>query len=209
MRNWVLRGVKKGKVTTRFPYGEPESVSPWSTRPVRTGEGDVTCPADAIEDGEVRMDRCISCGRCSGPFSPEGKIDISVIGRVEKRFRKSFTVFVIDTGSCGACNLEVKTLSNPIYDAHRLGINFTSTPRHADALLVVGTLAEGMKEPLMRAYEAMPEPKLVMAAGTCAISGGILGEGVSGLLKADVLIPGCPPTPFTILDALVKAKGGP
>jgi len=87
----------------------------------------------------------------------------------------------------------------------RFGIFFTNTPRHADALVVMGIMTEGMREAYMRAYDAMPEPKLVIALGACAISGGIFGSGIP---DPDVVIPGCPPAPYTILDALVRAKGG-
>jgi Ni,Fe-hydrogenase III small subunit len=208
MNNWFFRGLKKGRMTSKFPASEPESVSPWSTRPVRAREGLVTCPTDAIAGDSVVMEKCISCGRCSGSFDPEGSVSTSISKKVEPHFRRSFNIFMIDTGSCGACNLEVKALSNPIYDMHRLGIFFTSTPRHADALLVVGVLSDEMKEPLRLAYEAMPDPKLIFAIGACAISGGIIGKGVEEVVQADVLVPGCPPNPFTILDALIKSKGG-
>ncbi len=208
MKNWVLRGLSTRKMTSHFPNGEPESVSPWSTLPVKTGEGFVTCPTDAISNDSVIAERCISCGRCASAFSPDLNIRTAVVKKSESVFRNSFNVFIIDTGSCGACNVEVKALTNPIYDMHRLGIFFTSTPRHADALLVVGVMAEKMKEPLKKAYEAMAEPKLVIAIGACALSGGILGKGIEETLKAEVLVPGCPPSPFTILDALIRSKEG-
>lgn len=195
-------------MTSSFPVGKPESVAPWSTIPVKASEGAVSCPTDAILNDAVIAERCISCGRCSDSFAPGMDVHTSVIKREERTFAKSFTVFMIDTGSCGACNLEVKSLTNPIYDMHRLGIFFTSTPRHADALLVVGVLSEKMRDPLRRAYEAMPDPKLVIAVGACALSGGILGSSIREMLDADVLVPGCPPSPFTILDALSRSRGG-
>ncbi|MBX8637470.1 MAG: NADH:ubiquinone oxidoreductase [Thermoplasmata archaeon] len=194
-------------MASKFPASKPESVSPWSTRPVRIREGTVTCPVDAISGDSVTMEKCISCGRCSDAFSPEGSVSTSTSRISEPRFRRSFNLFMIDTGSCGACNLEVKALSNPMHDMQRLGIFFTGTPRHADALLVVGVLSDEMKEALRLAYDAMPHPKLVFAIGACAISGGILGKGIGEVLQADVIVPGCPPSPFTILDALIKSKG--
>ncbi len=195
-------------MTSRFPGEVPESIAPWSTIPVRAAEGTVSCPTSAILHDSVIPERCISCGRCGDSFAPGMDIHTSIVKRPERTFKESFTVFMIDTGSCGACNLEVKSLTNPIYDMHRLGIFFTSTPRHADALLVVGVLSEKMKDPLRRAYEAMPDPKLVIAVGACALSGGILGSGIREMLDADVLVPGCPPSPFTILDALIRSRDG-
>ena len=207
MNNWFFRGLLKGNMASKFPASEPESVSPWSTRPVRIREGPVTCPVDAISGDSVAMEKCISCGRCSDAFGPEGSVSTSTSRISEPRFRRSFNLFMIDTGSCGACNLEVKALSNPMHDMQRLGIFFTGTPRHADALLVVGVLSDEMKGALRLAYDAMPHPKLVFAIGACAISGGILGKGIGEVLQADVIVPGCPPSPFTILDALIKSKG--
>ena len=89
----------------------------------------------------------------------------------------------------------------------RLGISFKNTPRHADSLLVSGVLTDNMREPLMRAYEAMAEPRVVFAVGACAISGSLLGKAVSDILRIDVTVPGCPPDPFTIMDAVQKARG--
>lgn len=208
MKNWAVRGLSRRRMTTAFPRGEPESVAPWSTIPVKVREGTVLCPADAIHDNSVIAEKCISCGRCSDAFAPGGNVRTVLVRRADGVFRKSFNIFIIDTGSCGACNLEVKALTNPIYDMHRLGIFFTSTPRHADALLVVGVMSENMKEPLKKAYEAMPYPKLVFAVGACAVSGGILGKSIEETLNADVIVPGCPPSPFTILDALLKSREG-
>jgi Ni,Fe-hydrogenase III small subunit len=208
MKSWILTGLRKGVVTTHFPDGDAESVSAWSTRPVRQKEGNVDCPTDAIETDNVNMAKCISCGRCSPQFKPEGDVRIAMPGGSDRTFRRSFHLYLIDTGSCGACNTEVHALSNPVYDLNRLGIFFTNTPRHADALLVVGVLAERMHDVLIAAYDAMPEPRLVIAAGACAISGGIIGRPITDAIQADVLVPGCPPNPFTILDALIKARGG-
>ena len=208
MKSWILSGLRKGIVTTRFPDGDAESVSAWSTKPVRKMEGRVECPADAVEADSVNMERCISCGRCAPQFEPAGDVRIALLSESNRTFRQSFHIYLIDTGSCGACNTEVHALSNPVYDFNRVGIFFTSTPRHADALIVVGVLAERMHDVLIAAYDAMPEPKLVIAAGTCAISGGIIGRPVTGAVRVDVLVPGCPPSPFTILDALIKARGG-
>ncbi len=128
-------------------------------------------------------------------------------------FRRSLHLFLVDVGSCNACNLEVMALANPYYDASRLGIFFTNSPRHADALLVVGVPTDEMVEPLRRAYDALPAPKVVVAVGVCPISGGVFagGRGLRGpldtLVPVDVYVPGCPPTPLNVLDGLLTAIG--
>ena len=120
---------------------------------------------------------------------------------------------VVDAGDCGACLNEVKLLNNPFYNMHRLGFFITPTPRQADILLVVGPVTDHMETPLLKTYEAMPEPKRVMAVGTCALSGGIFGpgfacgSGVSDILPVDMEIPGCPPPPLAILHGLLVLSG--
>ena len=104
-------------------------------------------------------------------------------------------------------------LTNPVYDVQRLGIYFTASPKHADVLLVTGAGAAGMLEPLRQTYEIMPEPKVVLAAGTDAISGGLLGNGyvtasgVADAVPVDVFVPGSPPTPFGLLHGILTAIG--
>jgi Ni,Fe-hydrogenase III small subunit len=120
---------------------------------------------------------------------------------------------VVDAGDCGACLHEVKQLNNPLYNMHRLGIFLTATPRTADVLLVVGPVSENMRGPLLKTYEAMPEPKRVLAVGTCAITGGVFGKsfmsagGVGMVLPVDVEVPGDPPPPLAILHGLLVVAG--
>jgi Ni,Fe-hydrogenase III small subunit len=107
----------------------------------------------------------------------------------------------------------VKQLNNPLYNIHRLGIFFTPTPRTADVLLVVGPVSENMRGPLLKTYEAMPEPKRVLAVGTCAITGGVFGRsfmsagGLGSVLPVDLEIPGDPPPPLAVLHGLLAVTG--
>ena len=207
MKPWVIRGLSRGSVTSHYPGGRPEDVPAWSTTPRRKIDMEVACPTGAIKDGEVDMSLCISCGLCAKSFEPDLDIATSIIRHHDRTFRHSFHLYLFDAGSCGACNSEVKSLSNPVYDMSRLGMFFASNPKHADAIMVVGVLSDGMKDALKRAYEDMPKPGLVFAVGACAISGGIMGKSIEEVIRADVVVPGCPPNPFTILDALIRSRG--
>ncbi|GAC1350018.1 MAG: NADH-quinone oxidoreductase subunit B family protein [Ktedonobacteraceae bacterium] len=133
--------------------------------------------------------------------------------RVQRLFGHSLHIRHVDAGSCNACESEIKLLLNPYYDIQRLGIFFTTSPRHADLLLVTGPVTRAMEDPLRQTYEAMPDPRLVVAVGACACSGGIFGPsafsrgGVGEVLPVDVFIPGCPPSPLTLIHGLLLALG--
>ena len=117
----------------------------------------------------------------------------------------------IDAGSCNGCELEIHALNNPYYNIEGHGIKFVASPRHADMLLVTGPLALNMREAVRRAYEATPDPKLVVAAGDCACTGGIFAEGyatrgrISNVIPVDVAVPGCPPDPTRLLTGILTA----
>lgn len=210
MKAWILRSLKKGIVTTEFPSGKNEVVSPWSTIPIhKGGDRNPYCPSGAIRDGAVIHGSCISCGMCFPSFEPSMDVHTSQNGKVVPELRKSIKIYALDSGSCGACNLEIMALSSPQYDGTRLGIAFTNTPRQADALMISGILTEGMRDTILRAFESMAEPRAVFATGTCAISGGILGKSLSAVLNTDVIVPGCPPDPFVIINAIQKLRGMP
>ena len=124
--------------------------------------------------------------------------------------RRSVHVRHVDAGSDGTEEWEVQALLGPVYDVHRLGIFFTASPRHADVLLVTGAGTAGLAGPLRTTYDGMPDPKVVIAVGTDAVSGGLFGErltGVAGHVPVDVFVPGSPPSPFGILNGLLIATG--
>ncbi len=126
-----------------------------------------------------------------------------------KGFRRSLHIRHVDAGSCNGCESELQALNNPFYNLHRFGIFFTPSPRFADLLLVTGPVTYSMRDPLLRTYEAMPEPRWVMAVGACAISGGVArdgyacGHGLEGILPVDLYLPGCPPNPAAVILALL------
>ena len=207
------------------------------------GEALCPTGAIATESGAVRLDRgrCILCGRCveARPdlFRFDPRIEVAsrrrhalvVPGRDEdeedlrglrselagrvRQFRRSVHVRHVDAGSDGAEEWEVAALTNPVYDVQRLGVFFTATPRHADILLATGAGARGMRGPLLRTHEAMPEPRIVLAVGADAASGGLVHPGyatlggVGDILPVDVWVPGSPPSPFSILHGILLAVG--
>jgi Ni,Fe-hydrogenase III small subunit len=128
-----------------------------------------------------------------------------------ERFHGALAIRHVDSGSCNGCELEINALNNPYYNLEGLGIRFVASPRHADMLLVTGPVSRHMEVALKRTYEATPEPKLVVAAGSCALDGGIYGEsyatrgGVGKVIPVDVLVPGCPPTPLAIMQGILTA----
>jgi Ni,Fe-hydrogenase III small subunit/ferredoxin len=193
--------------------------------------------------GGVRLDqgKCIQCGRCvaarpdvfgwaDGPATaalwrgglvvpevPERPDQLAVLRSGLKTrtaaLRRSVHLRHVDAGSDGTEEWEILALFNPVYDVHRLGIFLTASPRHADILLVTGAGARGMTEPLRQTYDAMPEPKVVIAVGTDAVSGGLAAPsygvtgGIGAIVPVDVWVPGSPPPPFSILHALLLALG--
>jgi len=124
---------------------------------------------------------------------------------------RALAIRQVDAGSCNGCELEIHALNNPYYNLEGRGIRFVASPRHADLLLVTGPVAANMKIAVERAYEATPEPKLVVAVGDCGCSGGIFGDSyascgrVANVIPVDVAVPGCPPPPLEILRGILSA----
>jgi Ni,Fe-hydrogenase III small subunit/ferredoxin len=240
MSLWVLRGLRDGVVTTRWPRRPDEYADSWRG-PVRTLGPTVSvdpalCPTEAISAQGVDQGRCILCGwgvaerpdvfawsvGATAAFTRKQLIEetdeevAAVRARLNERtrmLRRSVHVRHVDAGSDGSEEWEIQALLGPVYDISRLGIFFTASPRHADVLLVTGVGARGMAGPLRTTYDAMPDPRVVIAAGTDAISGGLLSAsdattgGIDATVPVDVFLAGSPPSPFGLLNALLVAVG--
>ena len=133
----------------------------------------------------------------------------SVNRAARARLGRSLSIRHVDAGSCNGCELELHALSNAFYDLERFGLRFVASPRHADVLTVTGPVTQNMREALLRTYEAMPDPKWVVAIGGCAVDGGIFAGsaavvgGVKNVLPVDLTIRGCPPSPRQLLAGLL------
>jgi Ni,Fe-hydrogenase III small subunit len=131
---------------------------------------------------------------------------------IAAQFGRSLHIRTLDTGSCAVCEQEIRLLSAPHYDLHRLGFFFTPAPRHADLLLVTGPAIRAFDVAVRKTYEAMPGPKVVVATGACALGGVYPADpfvhgAVDAVLPVDVWIPGCPPSPLALLHGLGVAVG--
>lgn len=135
--------------------------------------------------------------------------------QILKMLGRALCIRAVDAGSCNGCELEIHALNNPIYNIEGLGIRFVASPRHADLLLVTGPVSRHMENALLRTYTATPDPKLVVAVGDCACTGGIFGESyasrgrVSNVIPVDVVAPGCPPSPIQLLTSILTAISEP
>lgn len=242
MSQWVIQGLANGIRTTAYPkrLESQPGVSPGrpGSRSCNDSEAGALvelCPTGAIEAAtggvQVNYRRCVHCYRCqratstplpwvsgyewsaAAPREIGGADAIGGSGVLNGAFTRSIHIVVVDAGDCGACLNEVKQLNNPYYNMHRLGFFITPTPRHADVLLVVGTVTDHMQVALRKVYDAMPAPKRVVAVGACALSGGVFAEsfvcssGAAEIVPVDVMVPGHPPPPLAILHGLLVAVG--
>jgi Ni,Fe-hydrogenase III small subunit len=237
--SWIALGLRGGILTTRYPL-RPDTMPVEYRGAIHALDaaadaqqaGATVCLSRAITPGvpRARIDsrRCIQCGECirvaSGAFQASADFELAITGdapeavrlRLRERaraFGRSVHVRHVDAGSDGSEEQELAAIFNPFYDANRLGIFLTASPRHADVLVVTGVVTEPMREPLERTFAAMPEPKTVVALGTTACSGGIFADSpvvvgpVQAVLPVDVMIPGTPPAPLSILHGLWVALG--
>jgi Ni,Fe-hydrogenase III small subunit/ferredoxin-like protein FixX len=229
---WVVKGIRTGIKTTRYPSAVEKAagVTPGRPSPATLDAAAAAslverCPTQALAQTGGRIDinygRCVHCFRCARGI--EKPLDwrntyqwATLTGGQEKfgsPFRRSVHIIVVDAGDCGACLNEVKQLNNPHYNIHRLGFFITPTPRHADVLLVVGPVTDHIRPALLKTYQAMPSPKRVIAVGSCAISGGIFADsfvcsgGLADVLPVDINVPGNPPPPLAIIHGLLLAVG--
>ena len=199
------------------------------------------CPTDAIVCDEmslkIDMGRCLFCTECETAcphgavsysqdfrLATRGREDLVTDGRAFKLaqqlddktrrlFGRSLKLRQVSAGGCNACEADVNVLSTIVFDLGRFGIQFVASPRHADGLLITGPVTENMKYALAQTYEATPAPKIVIAVGACAISGGPyinheqVHNGADSVVPVDLYVPGCPPHPLTILDGLLRLLG--
>jgi Ni,Fe-hydrogenase III small subunit/ferredoxin-like protein FixX len=225
MANWPAKGLRRGIRTTRWPRAEENSpgITPGRPQPAADRPADLAarCPTSALKPtgGGIAVDfaLCVHCQRCrygdgALPWTDDFEWTARPAGGREPlsgRFRRSLHVRYIDAGACGGCMGEVRLIDAPPYNLHRFGIFVTASPRDADVLLVGGPVTEAMRGPVVKAYEAMPEPKRVVAMGVCAINGGVFGTsfasagGLGELIPVDLVVPGCPPPPLAIVHALL------
>ena len=148
-------------------------------------------------------------GLLTETFGPSHRIS-ELQKQIHNVFGRALCIRQVDAGSCNGCELEIHALNNPYYNLEGFGIKFVASPRHADLLLVTGPVSVNMAEALRRTYDAVPDPKFVVAVGDCGACGGVFGTNyaslgaVANILPVAVAIPGCPPHPVDILEGILQ-----
>lgn len=154
-------------------------------------------------------------GVVTEPYLPNKEFHLEHIGDsckkiIEAKFAGSLAIRHVDAGSCNGCELEIHALNNSFYNIERFNIHFVASPRHADLLLVTGPVSRHMESALITTYNAMPNPKLVLAVGACGASGGEFGcsyasaGAIANVIPVDGIIQGCPPTPLNLLQGILE-----
>jgi Ni,Fe-hydrogenase III small subunit len=144
-----------------------------------------------------------------------GELDLAraLDEQTRRLFARSLRLRSVAAGSCNGCEAELVALGNVVFDLARFGVQFVASPRHADGVVITGTVNQNMREALDRTIQAVPEPRIIIAVGACAIAGGPFagstqaGNGVPADIPVDLYVPGCPPHPLTLLDGLVRLLG--
>ena len=184
---------------------------PWADAITMRRAFELTAPSRADLRIEVVADDPTASVQLPTPHS--GAAAAGVSSEIHRVLGRSLHLRHLDAGSCNACDWELSALLNPVYDVRRLGIDFVASPRHADGVVVTGPVTRNLETAVRRTFEAVPEPRVVIAVGACAASGGIAGEsyasagGVDRVLPVDVYVPGCPPRPDAILFGILVAVG--
>lgn len=171
-----------------------------------------SCPAGAIA---YTRDYRMATRTRDGLVQPRGAVDLArgLDERSRRLFGRSLRLRSVVAGSCNGCEGELVALGNVVFDLARFGVQFVASPRHADGIVITGAVNVNMREALARTYAAVPAPKLVIAVGACAVSGGPfrgspeVANGVPAEIPVDLWVPGCPPHPLTILDGLLRLLG--
>ncbi|SFT78303.1 Ni,Fe-hydrogenase III small subunit [Selenomonas sp. GACV-9] len=193
------------------------------------------CPVGAFsrkgDSYAIDYRRCLFCGRCvaacaQAAGAPDALLAHTAVDAmpylvekaqqvtadvIRQKLGRSLHVRHLDAGSCNACDFEMGALSNPVYDLHRYGVHFDASPRHADMLMVTGTVTRNLEQALRMSYEALPDPKLVMACGACAAGGETYGASYAivgaadKVVPVDIYVPGCPPRPSAMIAGLLAA----
>lgn len=174
-----------------------------------------TCPEGAItQTGDHRMAvRRREDLQLGAPGLEEARLAEALEARLRRLFGRSLRLRQVSAGGCNACEADTNVLGTIGWDLSRFGIQFVASPRHADGLLITGPVTQGMEAALRTTYEALSEPRIVIAVGACAIAGGpFVGhpevrDGAASVVPVDLFVPGCPPHPLTILDGLLRLLG--